>query len=392
MPRLAVTALFEYGHSVQIPYVTSRVGDFKSPNPHSYKVLECFAQIPYSQTAWYGYSGSMVADFSLYGDGIGVSVPTELFQVTRLNTGQTIPLGMVDDNAMAKVFEKLRGNSELLVDFSERSSTLKMVKSALLLKRKMLKFVRDMASFKTTNRKRYEAVSALWLEYRYGWTPLVHSIYDAADNLIREYQNETLYIKGRSSWKNPITEITDTALANNHFIKVFLQYETSCRTEYRMNFSPPPPTQQMLSNWVSINPLSFAWETLPLSFVADWFVNVGDQLRAWENWALYYQYFTGGSKTVVVREVRTGTYFGGTPQPMPKYGSDGGLVPIAYSYRKDCRCSAKFVDFNRTLVLSLPVPGGFRFEVNLNAKRVTDAAALASGAWKTLPNYKHSRR
>lgn len=378
--RLVVGKYLSKGYHSEIFYVDSVKGDFKSPNAHSYKSFIGSYTKPYESTGWYGYTGEIVGYTSTNGVVSGLSSPSETGWVLSKDPLVTYPWDDVNDRAMAKVFSKLRGNSELFVDFSERSSTLKMVKSALLLKRKMISFAKEIAGGR---RRSIKEISNLWLEYRYGWMPLVHSIYDAVDNTLREYQNTTMLVKGRSSWKDYVHDytVTEGALGSRKAIRKYNEY--SCRTELGLTFMPPPLSQQMIQNWTSVNPLSTAWELLPFSFVADWFVNVGDQLRAWENWAMYYQYFSGGYRTQVIHEVRAADFFDGIPEPVPEY-RNGYLVQKAYGSRTDFGCTSKLVKFDRILVLNLPTPSGFRFKVDLNAKRLTDAAALASGAWKQM--------
>lgn len=44
---------------------------------------------------------------------------------------------------------------------------------------------------------------------------------------------------------------------------------------------------KMAATYTSMNPASIRWETLPYSFVADWFVGIGDFLRSCESATIY---------------------------------------------------------------------------------------------------------
>jgi hypothetical protein len=70
-------------------------------------------------------------------------------------------------------------------------------------------------------------------------------------------------------------------------------------TKFVIRFRMDDPLAATLSQTGFTNPVSLAWELLPFSFVADWFIPIGDFLEALEAWKG--MTFLGGSKTTFTR-------------------------------------------------------------------------------------------
>ncbi len=284
---------------------------------------------------------------------------------------------------MEKIYDQLRGNSNLIVDFAEGGQTLKMLKSAANLKRVFLEFSRDVIKRKTYKKipkgpsqgqRRLDYVTGKWLEYRYGWLPFVSSIYEAADTYRRRMESEFIWAKGRSGSfiEVPYTKISGTGSSSDP-IRSREDLFFSWRTEYGMYFRIPIGTK--ISDWTSLNPASIAWELTPLSFVADWFLNVSQQLSLWENWVLFNKDFIGGYRTEGYLEDFNYRERGKTVVPFKYYPNGtpyaGSVDVVDAGFTK--RTSWK----QRTLVTSLPYPSTrLRLNVKLDAKRLLDSAAL----------------
>jgi len=359
--------------------VVSTDGDFRSPNPHSYRCFVLTGRAP-TMNAWYGYTGSIESSPSGGGSPSPGLVPYELSVVGSETQVHSADLAALRDRVLEKMYERLRGNSEIIVDLAEGAQTIRMLRSALKLKKTMADFV--VKSLKG-RRQSISELSGKWLEYRYGWMPLVYSIYDAADTLGRRIRNKEIILHERASEKRDDSFSYSAGSTVDSRVSYSWDWQHSTRMELGYRFDPIDPTLQALANWTSLNPLSIAWELTPLSFVADWFVNVGDQLRAWENHTIFDTSFRGGYETVSVREVRSGLLAKGGQRP-PEYNSEGGLVPKFYGSSEDYGGRSTFVKFDRTFVPMLPRPCGLRVKFDLNAKRFVDAAALTSKQWSRL--------
>jgi hypothetical protein len=119
----------------------------------------------------------------------------------------------------------------------------------------------------------------LWLEYSYGWKPLVTDIFDCAKVL--SAPQEDLWIQESSSqefsplyvWTNLGSTSDDNfIMENEQMMKVFARVGAvvSCDN----------PNLQALKNAGLTNPLAWAWELIPFSFVVDWFYGVGDFIES----------------------------------------------------------------------------------------------------------------
>lgn len=361
--------------------VSSSDGDYVHPRPQSYRIFTCSG--PNSEVSWRGVNGRMVTTVTNRHTPKGVGAVDErisglMAQYTRV----TPPWLTLEERCQEKLYDQLRGNSQLVVDLAEGGQTLSMVRSALNVRRYMAEFARNMIR---SPRDSLKTLSSKWLEYRYGWTPLAYSLYEAAENLRKKVQDEELLVKARASQTRSVTgTLTTGTYGTQSYKQHSLTEKSSCRQEIGYRFRPPPPALQQIANWTSLNPLMIAWELTPLSFVADWFVNVGDQLAAWENYTLFSSSFRGGYRTRVVREDRTGSLDYGLEGPTPRYTSAGALVDAFYGYGGHASLAARWVQKDRVLITELPRPVGFRVTVNLNAKRIVDAAALTSGLWTKM--------
>lgn len=119
--------------------------------------------------------------------------------------------------------------------------------------------------------------SKLWLEYWFGWSPLLSDIHSAIEVLQADYPSARVKAGARSNahWGNKVVgsryeEIWTTTITARCHMQA--DYEVSNPNLFRAN-------QLGL-----LNPASIAWELVPFSFVVDWFFPVGNFLRQWTDW------------------------------------------------------------------------------------------------------------
>lgn len=131
-----------------------------------------------------------------------------------------------------------------------------------------------------------DPISGHWLELQYGWLPLLQDVKAAAELLahqlnvpfrkryhVEERLESTLTQTGRRSWATNCCPIT--------YDNASVQYRSgSTRTQiYALTcyVTEAPTIPQLLG---LTNPTSVLWEKLPYSFVADWFLPIGQWLDA----------------------------------------------------------------------------------------------------------------
>jgi len=204
------------------------------------------------------------------------------------------------------------------------------------------------------------------LEYRYGWMPLVHSLYDAYDNLMRSQASEVREIVARSGESNRL-DITEYCLGKykTHPVEVHEQLSERIRLVYK--FTIP---DNGIWDWTSLNPAAIAWKLVPLSFVADWFMTIGQSLENIENWWLWKTGFAGGYETYTYACNQTLKAYSEQCPILPPQTGQWELEQARYSGERS-RIHKK-----RSVVTSLPFPGRPRWKVRLGSKQMLDSAAL----------------
>jgi len=186
-----------------------------------------------------------------------------------------------------KTAAKTRGSDFNLGNFvGESRQTIALVATTATRIAKMLHYLRDGNLYKAKkeitgvkvnsghvlskkNRKPLTAsnLSDAVLELQYGWRPLISDVHDSM---------QSLAVKLNGSFSTRV-KTTRKTIANDVItiagIKLFRV--TTCRVEYRAYYNTPLST----STQFHLNdPLSVAWEVMPWSFVADWFLPIGDYL------------------------------------------------------------------------------------------------------------------
>jgi hypothetical protein len=114
-------------------------------------------------------------------------------------------------------------------------------------------------------------VSSRWLELQYGWKPLLSDIHAAAAHFayMQNRPRELTYRKG--SPKRDPSQVTSSG-GNN--------YTLGGTAEHRVSIKAKVTLLNEAKMLGLMDPASLAWEKLPYSFVADWFIPIGSYLNA----------------------------------------------------------------------------------------------------------------
>jgi hypothetical protein len=113
-------------------------------------------------------------------------------------------------------------------------------------------------------------LSGLWLQYRYAFMPLVYSVQDVMKLLDGNPTFVTARRKVGAEISFPDLPEKSTYLYDEFVGSV--EYRITVKGTWKVNSN---------SDRIDINPITTAWELIPLSFVVDWFVNVGDFLQSY---------------------------------------------------------------------------------------------------------------
>lgn len=206
----------------------------------------------------------------------------------------TIPFGPCS-TAYARAYEKFKSKvytqATNLTALKERAKTFTMVqnrlvqcwKGALALKRgRFREFLRifGIEPLPKHVHKRWtrpKEFSGLWLEYWMGWAPTVGDIYSSLEFLGGEIPTtkvragSAVTLSNRSSSSSSGSVRTNVA---NGRVAVWIQADVELTN----------PSLYNLNGLGLLNPAKTIWETIPFSWLADWFTNVGQVLGQLTDW------------------------------------------------------------------------------------------------------------
>ncbi len=197
-----------------------------------------------------------------------------------------------DDNELVnKLYSQVAGSDfNLAVTLAQSAQSLELIGSGALRVSTALTALRhrDFAKLAATlgvpvsprhsgsklTKKSSQNLTSAWLEYRYGWEPLLTDVHDAAKLLalqlsspqVKVFKQTKVKQATRSSSANGLYGYSQPSI---HIISKQVTYKCS---------EGPSISGASLSGL--LDPLSVAWELVPYSFVVDWFYPIGNYLEA----------------------------------------------------------------------------------------------------------------
>lgn len=213
-----------------------------------------------------------------------------------------------------------------------------------------------------------QAAANAWLELSYGWIPLLHDVGNAV-LLYKERamrlgsQIATVRARSHATWETrESNHLVHTCYANTNYAlrgDSVLRHKESARMVWRFS----PTGLNVYGQLGLLNPLEVAWELVPLSFVADWFLPIGDFLSSLDvDMRFTHQGGAIGRRYEVVQTT--------TPRSPSKPVWTGG-------FGENSRVWVK-----REPLLAAPVPklADIAWSPELGARRVTSGIALLRNA------------
>lgn len=141
-------------------------------------------------------------------------------------------------------------------------------------------------------------IPSSYLEMQYGWAPAIQDVYNSAEALADAWHGS-----GRSA----LFTVSGRATSEDEFVLPWYDYMVSQpyrgsikeRAQVSLCMELPLTLLEPLVQTGLTNPFEVAWEKVPWSFVADWFVPVGDWLHTLDAGA--YASFREGSVSRIYR-------------------------------------------------------------------------------------------
>jgi hypothetical protein len=295
-------------------------------------------------------------------------IPTEAFiAATEGNLGAPIPVPAWDARdsmynlALNRLNDKVRGSLDLSVALAEAGTTTRMIKNTIKLLRHARK-LKPPGGFGSTR-----DVANGYLQYKYGWKPLLSDIFGVADESIRIVQNKIQRISAGSKVREngPITQVYSSINGTPNVRVMRIRKETSfsgCRIGVILQI---PPSAFRLDRWMSMNPISIGWELIPYSFVVDWVYDIGSYLRNVETALLYNTVFYSGYVSEIQR-VELEDFVANHDEVVSGIRH---MIPEA-------KGKLKHIVFSRRRLSAYPFPRKPTFNVDLSSSQLFSAAAL----------------
>lgn len=133
-------------------------------------------------------------------------------------------------------------------------------------------------------RESARSFSSIYLEFHFGWSPLMQDIHDAIEVLDKPLKPHRVKASATGSFADPLNFHSVTSDSGwNYTEDRNGQYVQTVKLQGDLIITNP--NLAMMQQFGILNPASIAWELVPFSFVLDWFVNVGDYLNSFTDFA-----------------------------------------------------------------------------------------------------------
>lgn len=363
-------------------------GNFTDPTPMYYaydewKVLQ--GSVKFTETPWTPFSRVTEVDGIYTPDPLGGMLTPEFDTQVR-------------NRALSNLNEKVRGSLNLSIDAAEAKSTARMFnvlqtlsdfgRHLIAVKRagKTMwfrpprrfpnkeflagKFHRIEKEWRNPIRSGSNIAADIQLSWALGWAPLLGTLHSALGEVLNVESRDVIRIKARARDTR-----APEGLGYTDWVSIS-QYGSSQRplrsnrslyfsAEYEITLSKGRNLAGDLARWASLNPLSIGYELVPLSFVADYFWNLGSYINNMEVAYMYDAAFMSGRLTQVAEERRRVDGLG-TP---PKGEYSNAITGTLRGYRKKG-------NIKREVLKSYPLPSLPTLSVPRGSSQLFNLAAL----------------
>lgn len=326
-------------------------GDFVKPNPFYFTKMEGVSV---------GYEATQTDPNSNYATEVGFA--STLDQTSEGTSNGSWQENTAYEQALADLVSNLRGDTDLAINLFQLKQLNQLLTRMLNLTSSFTKTVKAVKSGWGTGSKE---LSGLYLEYIYGLRPLILDAYNTFSMLMQQAMTgkAPLHFRGRGKsvegFDTPATIVAFSVAT----CPVTIKRLRSVRCQIDIHIRPDLSKLQKLGSYTSLNPVSWAWEVLPYSFVIDWFWNFGGYLRALETALLYSKSFVSGCKTQTIHhQYSCGGSGKSTSHPSVTYAVTCGSRVIKY--------------YERTVLNTMPVPLAPTLKMSLSPWRIVNAVAL----------------
>lgn len=211
-----------------------------------------------------------------------------------------------------------------------------------------------------------------WLQMQYGWKPLLQDLHGAMEAVARLNLADASIRQVTASARTTRWDVEDLRLPQNpDKVSGWSRSQTTSRCKFGVRFTVDNHLLAFLAQSGFTNPVNLLWETIPFSFVADWFLPIGPWLETLSSYhglvflEGYQVLFTKRRSEYLVR-------FAGPIGPT----APGQNLQTAGQY------SSEQVVFDRTRLSSFPVASFPSFKNPLSLTHALNALALVKAVFR----------
>lgn len=319
-----------------------RLIQYSTTNPVYYTGWE-------SVGTWYG---------SLYGKANQYKAPPSL-DVTDLR-----------DRAVVEAASKNKANdTQLIATIGELQETVSSLQDIFWRAIRIAKKVRS-ANFRALKKEiTPKELANRWMEARYALRPLAYDVSQNIDAFLNDAKTKRITARG---YRTESASSEDTILIHpSTDFDIYARRQVVRQIEARAGVLSYIETLSKINIWGLDQLMSSTWELIPLSFVFDWFFNLGKVIAAWEP--------TMGLKTLASWVVTKDTTIQTTS--VSNCVAKWPTVRIhTKSFSHVCACSKTTVTTTRTPNPSVPIFPSF--DVKLDGYKLLDLGIILKNILK----------
>lgn len=122
-------------------------------------------------------------------------------------------------------------------------------------------------------------LSSLWLEFWFGWKPLISDIYGAMEVLDAPLNGNSLKVQAK------VTKLLRLGQGWNSYVSERIRADVVARCVIGGDIHINQSDLHLMQQFGVVNPYSVAWDAVPWSFVVGWFVNVEQCIGSYSDFA-----------------------------------------------------------------------------------------------------------
>lgn len=199
----------------------------------------------------------------------------------------------VYNKAYARLVDQLNGDAAFGINLVQRKEAMSLVANRAL---QLYNFTRHLRRFEfakaaddlNLSRKRLRTMNLKseakslgnnWLEFHFGWSPAIHDIYKAID--LSQNHIPDSFIRSSATGRVLRSQASGPINGNHSFFEVNLVVKVKLGTHLYVS----NPNLWLANKMGLVNPASVLWDSVPFSFVVDWFVNLNAVMASWTDFA-----------------------------------------------------------------------------------------------------------